>query len=238
MGRAHEVRAKSMAASAAARSALFLRASKEIYMAAKAGVPDPQNNLALRSAIEKWRGQNVTKDVIERAIQKAKGGSAESYTAGRYEGFGAGESQLIVDTLSDNTTRAFVEVRNAFNKKGRNLGNPGSVSFNFTELGVLEFDGTNRDEIEETLIMADVDVNSVECDEDFITVTTAPTALNAAKEALAELGIKEFDTCEIKMVPNELVTLNAEDEEKFKALLNMLSECEDVQNVYHNVKLG
>ena len=65
MGRAHEVRAKSMAASAAARSALFLRASKEIYMAAKAGEPDPQNNLALRSAIEKWRGQNVTKDVIE-----------------------------------------------------------------------------------------------------------------------------------------------------------------------------
>ena len=97
---------------------------------------------------------------------------------------------------------------------------------------------TNRDEIEETLIMSDVDVNSVECDEDFITVTTAPTALNAAKEALAELGIKEFDTCEIKMVPNELVTLNAEDEEKFKALLNMLSECEDVQNVYHNVKLS
>ena len=70
MGRAHEVRAKSMAASAAARSALFLRASKEIYMAAKNGEPDPQNNLALRSAIEKWRGQNVTKDVIERAIQK------------------------------------------------------------------------------------------------------------------------------------------------------------------------
>ena len=172
MGRAHEVRAKSMAASAAARSALFLRASKEIYMAAKAGEPDPQNNLALRSAIEKWRGQNVTKDVIERAIQKAKGGSAESYTPGRYEGFGSGESQLIVDTLSDNTTRAFVEVRNAFNKKGRNLGNPGSVSFNFTELGVLEFDGTNRDEIEETLIMSDVDVNSVELDEDFITVTT------------------------------------------------------------------
>ena len=79
MGRAHEVRAKAMAATAAARSALFMRASKEIYMAAKSGVPDPDSNLALRSAIEKWKSQHVTKDVIERAIQKAKGGSAESY---------------------------------------------------------------------------------------------------------------------------------------------------------------
>ena len=73
MGRAHEVRAKAMAATAAKRSALFNRASKEIYMAAKSGEPDPSMNLALRSAIEKWRGQNVTKDVIDRAIQKAKG---------------------------------------------------------------------------------------------------------------------------------------------------------------------
>ena len=89
MGRAHEVRAKAMAATAAKRSALFNRASKEIYMAAKSGEPDPSMNLALRSAIEKWRGQNVTKEVIDRAIQKAKGGSAESYTQGRYEAFGA-----------------------------------------------------------------------------------------------------------------------------------------------------
>lgn len=85
--------------------------------------------------------------------------------------------------------------------------------------------------------MADVDVNSVELDEDFITVTTAPTALNQAKEALNGMGISEFTTCEIKMIPNELVELDPEDEEKFKGLLGMLSECEDVQAVYHNVKL-
>jgi YebC/PmpR family DNA-binding regulatory protein len=237
MGRAHEVRAKAMAATAAARSSLFMRASKEIYMAAKSGEPDPSMNLALRSAIEKWKGQNVTKDVIDRAIQKAKGGSAESYTAGRYEGFAQGSSALIVDTLSDNSNRAYVEVRSAFKKKGGNLGNPGSVSFNFTEYGVIEFDGGNRDEIEENLIMADVDVAEVLDDEGYITVHTAPAALNAAKEVLNGMGITEFDTNEIKMVPNELVELDAEEEEKFKGLLDILNECEDVQAVYHNVKL-
>ena len=151
MGRAHEVRAKAMAATAAARSALFMRASKEIYMAAKSGVPDPDSNLALRSAIEKWKSQHVTKEVIERAIQKAKGGSAESYEQGRYEAFGPGGSLFIVDTLTDNTNRALTSVRTAITKKG---GHMGSVKFNFTETGIFAFKGTNRDEIEETLILS------------------------------------------------------------------------------------
>lgn len=135
MGRAHEVRAKAMAATAAARSALFMRASKEIYMAAKSGEPDPEMNLALRSAIEKWKGQNVTKEVIERAIQKAKGGSAESYTAGRYEGFAQGASAIIVDTLTDNTNRAYVNVRGAFTKKGGHLGT--QVQYHLTLMNVV-----------------------------------------------------------------------------------------------------
>lgn len=235
MGRAHEVRAKAMAATAAARSALFMRASKEIYMAAKSGEPDPSMNLALRSAIEKWKGQNVTKDVIERAIQKAKGGSAESYTAGRYEFMAQGNSSIIVDTLTDNTNRAYVGVRTAVTKKG---GKQGAVLFNFTEAGVLEFKGTNKDEIEETLIMNDVDVNSVELDEDYIVVNVAPTALNAAKEALKELGIEEFETAEIQMVPNDYVELSGEDAEKFRSILDSLDEVEDVQAVWHNVKFA
>lgn len=121
MGRAHEVRAKAMAATAAKRSALFMRASKEIYMAAKSGVPDPDSNLALRSAIDKWRGQNVTRDVIDRAIEKAKGGSAEAYTEGRYEAFGPGGSLFIIDTLSDNSNRAWIEVKTIVAKKVEDL---------------------------------------------------------------------------------------------------------------------
>ena len=236
MGRAHEVRAKSMAASAAARSALFLRASKEIYMAAKAGTPDPNENLSLRSAIEKWRSQNVTKEVIQRAIEKAKGGAQEAYESGRYEGFSQGNATFIIDTLTDNVNRAFVEVRTAVTKRGGHLGTPGSVSFNFTECGLLEFKGTNRDEVEENLIMGDVDVMEVELDEDIIVVKTSPTALNDAKVVLEGMGITEFETCEITMIPNDYVTLTGEDAEKFKNMLDVLDEVGDVQAVYHNAK--
>ncbi len=234
MGRAHEVRAKSMAATAAKRSALFARASKEIYMAAKQGEPDPSMNLALRSAIDKWRSQNVTKDVIDRAIQKAKGGDAESYTSGRYEAFGPGGSLIIVDTLTDNSNRAFIEVRTAVTKKGGHLG---SVIYNFTEVGIFSFKGENRDEIEETLILGDVDVKEVTYEDGSIEVLVEPTAFAAAKDVLNSLGITEFDMAEITLLPNEPVTItDPEDKKKFEELLDVLDELQDVQNVYHNVE--
>ena len=234
MGRAHEVRAKAMAATAAKRSALFNRASKEIYMAAKSGEPDPSMNLALRSAIEKWRSQNVTCEVIDRAIQKAKGGSAESYTQGRYEAFGPGGSLLIVDSLTDNSNRALVEIRSAITKKGGHLG---STVFNFTETGVFDFNGENRDEVEETLILSDVDVREVTLEDGVISVLVEPTAFAQAREVLAGMGITEFITSEITFLPNDPIELtDPEDKRKFTELLDMLDDVEDVQNVYHNVK--
>ena len=234
MGRAHEVRAKAMAATAAARSALFMRASKEIYMAASRGVPDPDSNLALRSAIEKWKAQHVTKDVIERAIQKAKGGTAESYEEGRYEAFGPGGSLFIIDTLTDNTNRALVEVRTAITKKGGHLG---SVIFNFYQAGLFAFKGTNRDEVEETLILSDVDVQEVTCEDGEIEVVTAPEAFAKAREVLNGMGVTEFDTAEVTFLPNDYVEItDPEDRRKFDELCDMLDELQDVQNVYHNVK--
>ena len=234
MGRAHEVRAKAMAATAAARSALFMRASKEIYMAAKSGVPDPDSNLALRSAIEKWKSQHVTKDVIERAIQKAKGGSAESYEEGRYEFFGPGGSLLIIDTLTDNTNRALVNVRTTVTKKG---GHMGSVIFNFTETGVLVFNGNNRDEVEETLILSDVDVREVTEEDGVIEVLVEPSAFAQARDVLSGMGITEFETAEITFLANDPIEItDPEDKRKFDELIDMLDELEDVQNVYHNDK--
>ena len=234
MGRAHEVRAKAMAATAAARSALFMRASKEIYMAAKSGVPDPDSNLALRSAVEKWKSQHVTKDVIERAIQKAKGGSGESYEQGRYEAFGPGGSLLIIDTLTDNTNRALVEVRTAITKKGGHLG---SVIFNFTETGLIAFKGDNRDEVEETLILSDVDVREVTCEDGEIEVLVEPAAFAQARQVLTDMGITEFETAEITFLANDPVELtDPEDKRKFDELCDMLDELQDVQNVYTNVK--
>ena len=234
MGRAHEVRAKAMAATAAARSALFMRASKEIYMAAKSGEPDPDCNLALRSAIEKWKSQNVTKDVIERAIQKAKGGSAESYEEGRYEAFGPGGSLFIIDTLTDNTNRALTEVRTSITKKG---GHMGSVLFNFTQYGVFDFKGNNRDEVEETLILSDVDVQEVTIEDGEIEVLVSPEAFGKARDVLSNMGISEFDVAEISFLPNDPIEItDPDDKRKFNELCDMLDELQDVQNVYHNVK--
>ncbi len=234
MGRAHEVRAKKMAATSAAKSALYMRASKEIYIAAKSGVPDPDSNLALRSVLEKFKGQNIPRDVIDRAIKKAAGGDVESYEAGRYEGFGPGSTYVIVDTLSNNVRRAYDEVRNCFTKKGGHLGNPGSVSFNFTEAGLITFEGTNRDEVEEALVLGDVDVQEVSLEDGMIAVTVSPSAFQQAKDCLKEMGITEYDTCEITMLPNDTVLLKGEEAEKMHHLLDALDEAEDVQAVYHN----
>lgn len=235
MGRAHEVRAKSMAATAAKRSALFMRASKEIYMAAKSGVPDPSANLALRSAIEKWKSQQVTRDVIERAIQKAKGGSGEHYEPGRYEFFGPGGSLFIVDTLTDNVNRALTDVRTVFTKRG---GRMGAVSYNFTEQGVLVFKGTGKDKIEEALILGDVDVREVSEDNGIIEVLVNPTFLSKAKEVLKTLNITEFDISAIQMIANELIQVtDPEAKDKINQIIDALDEVTDVQEVYHNVEL-
>ncbi|MBQ7995488.1 MAG: YebC/PmpR family DNA-binding transcriptional regulator [Bacilli bacterium] len=231
MGRHFEVRAAAMAATAKAKSAIYMRASKEIYAAAKSGIPDPESNLALRSAIEKYR-KTCPKDVIDRAIEKAKGGDATAYIEGRYEFFGPGGSYIVVDTLSDNVNRALVTVRTIVTRKG---GKMGSVLYNFQMLGLIDVKATNRDEIEENLILGDVDVQSVEQNDEYVEVTVSPSDFEKAKDVLKEMGITEFETAEVTFVPNDYVDLDEESLGKFKDMLSALDEAEDVQAVYHNV---
>ena len=233
MGRAYQVRASSMAATASKRSALFMRASKEIYMAAKNGVPDPTTNTHLRGIIDKYRALNVTKEVIDRAIKKAQGGEGEAYIAGRYEAFGPGNCYLVVDTLTDNINRAITDVRNAINKKD---GKMGSVVFNFTEYAQFIFRYADQIKVEEHLILEDINVQQVNKDGEFMEVLVPPDELGKTKVALDLLGIQSFEVAEITLIPNDLVTLNAEDLKTFQLLLDVLDELQDVQNVYHNVE--
>jgi len=234
MGRHFEVRAAAMAATAKAKSAVYMRASKEIYAAAKSGIPDPDSNLALRSAIEKYR-KSTPRDVIERAIEKAKGGDAVAYIEGRYEFFGPGGSFLIIDTLSDNVNRALTGVRTIVTRKGGKLG---SVLYNFQMLGVLDFKGDEkmRQDIEDNLILGDVDVTSVTFADGEIEVQVNPSDFEKAKEVLKGLNITDFDSAEVTLIPNDYVTLDDDDLGKFKDILSELDENEDVQNVYHNVQ--
>ena len=234
MGRAYQVRASSMAATAAKRSALFMRASKEIYMAAKNGVADPESNLPLRAAIDKYRALNVTREVIDRAIKKAVGGEVEAYNAGRYEAFGPGGCYLIVDTLTDNINRAISEVRSSITKRN---GKMGSVLFNFNEVGQFVFLGQNQANVEEQLILGDVDVQQIQVHDTQLEVLVSPTSYAQARKILEALGVKTFIAAEITLIPNETVTLEGENLQLFKQLLDVLDELQDVQNVYHNVEL-
>lgn len=235
MGRAYEVRKASMAATSAKKSALYMRASKEIYVAAKSGIPDPRENLTLRAAIEKFKGQSIPKDVIERAIEKAKGKDSAAYIAGRYEGMGPGGSLIIIDTLTDNTNRAFAEVRATLTHKGGKIAN---VAYNFQELGVLDFTGNDVEAVTESLILEDIDVKEVKkIDDDIVEVTVAPTDLNKAREVLNGLGITDFPVNQIMMIPNDYIDLEGDEAQKFKNLIDALDDLEDVQAVYHNVNL-
>ena len=236
MGRAHEVRAASMAKTAAAKTKIYSRYGKEIYMAAKSGVPDPSMNVTLKRVIEKAKAAQVPADVIKRNIEKAKGGAAEAYIDNRYEGFGPAGSTIIIDTLSDNSNRSLAEIRSCFNKSHCNLGTSGSVSYNYDNCGILSFAGP-EEEVLDILMMAEVDVKDIESEDDTVTVYVDPKDLYAAKDALeAEKGEIAFDVMEISMLPNDYVTLDGDDKMLFERLLRLLDEVDDVPRVYHNVE--
>lgn len=242
MGRAHEVRAKKIAQTNAAKSALYNRASKEIYLAAKSGVPDPKDNLALRSAIEKWKAQHVTRDVIDRAIAKAKNKDSADFVAGRYEGFGPGGVAIMVDTLTDNEKRAFSAVRACFTHHGGKVGNSGSAAFNFVRMGVICFDSEKTaEEIEEILILNEVDVQAVDQDETTFEIQVTDSDLNHAREVIInEFGVNEddFSTCEVTFIPTgDKVSISEDDKGTLQNLLDAMDEIEDVQAVYHNAEL-
>ncbi|QIK86123.1 YebC/PmpR family DNA-binding transcriptional regulator [Erysipelothrix sp. HDW6B] len=238
MGRAFEVRKASMAKTNAAKTKVYSRYGKEIYMAAKAGVPDPEMNVGLKRIIDEARAKQVPADVIKRAIEKARGGSEESYHAVTYEGFGPGASTFIVECLTDNDNRTVSEVRNCFTKSKGKMGVSGSVMHGYDHVGILSFEYDNDEAIMEVLLENDVDLQDIELEEGSITVTVDTASLHKAKEAIETLlPDVTFDLLEITFLPHEYVAVDEEDQANFEKLINMLDEVEDVQNVFHNAQL-
>ena len=237
MGRAHEVRAAAMAKTAAMKSKLYSRYGKELYIAAKAGVPDPEMNQTLKRKIAEAKANQVPADVIKRAIEKAKGGSNENYDSLRYEGFGPGSATIIIDCLTDNSNRTVAAMNQCFNKSHCKMGVKGSVSFNYDNLGVLSFKYEDEDAMLDTLINADVNVEDIEVEDGEMTVYVDPSDLHKAQEAIeAMLGEIEFAVCAIKMLPQEYVKIEDEhDKELWNRLISLLEEVDDVQEIFHNV---
>src|SRR6478609_5336659 len=147
MGRAFERRKLSIFKTAAQNSKLYSKYSKQLYVAAKNGVPDPNANPVLRNIVERAKKENVPSHVIDKAIQKAAGTGGEDFQPARYEGFGPGGSLVIVDCLTDNNTRTISDVRNCFTKTGSKLGGNGSVVKSFEHVAVLSFKGDNEEKV-------------------------------------------------------------------------------------------
>ena len=145
-----------------ANSKVYAKFGVEIYVAAKQGEPDPESNSALKFVLERAKQAQVPKHVIDKAIDKAKGNTDETFVEGRYEGFGPNGSMIIVDTLTSNVNRTAANVRTAFGKNGGNMGASGSVSYMFDKKGVIVFAGEDADAIFEQLLEADVEVEDVE----------------------------------------------------------------------------
>ena len=219
-------------------SRIYAKFGVEIFVAAKQGEPNPESNQSLRFVLERAKTYNVPKHIIDRAIDKAKGGSEESYTELRYEGFGPNGSMVIVDALTNNVNRTASDVRAAFGKNGGNMGVSGSVAYMFDATAVIGIEGKSSDDVLELLMEADVDVRDIIEEEDSVIVYAEPDQFHAIQEAFRNAGISEFTVAELTMLAQNDVTLPEDALAKFEKMIDALEDLDDVQQVYHNVDLG
>ena len=238
MGRAYQNRKDSMAKTSDMKAKVYSKYGREIYVVAKSGGTDPDGNLTLRGLIERAKKDQVPTHVIDKAIEKAKGGGGEDYSTARYEGFGPGNCMVIVDCLTDNPNRTFGDVRLAFTKTKTKIGTPGSVSHMFDHSAIFVFAGEDEDAVLEALMEADIDVGDIESEDGKITVFAPNTEYAKAKQALTDAfeGI-DFDVDEIQFVPQVFTEISEENMEMFDKFLFMLNDLDDVQNVYHNAEV-
>ncbi|MCM3761392.1 YebC/PmpR family DNA-binding transcriptional regulator [Alkalihalobacillus oceani] len=219
-------------------SRIYAKFGREIYVAAKQGEPDPESNQALKVVLERAKTYNVPKAIIERALEKAKGGAEENYDELRYEGFGPNGSMVIVDALTNNVNRTAAEVRAAFSKNGGNMGVSGSVSYMFDATAVFGIEGKTEEEMLELLMEADVDVRDLFAEDDSVIIYADPAQFHAVQFACKQAGITDFTVAELTMLAQNDVTLDADAQSQFEKMIDVLEDLEDVKQVYHNVDLA
>ncbi|MCP5162373.1 MAG: YebC/PmpR family DNA-binding transcriptional regulator [Hahellaceae bacterium] len=238
MGRSFENRKASMAKTQGAKSKVYSKYGKEIYVCAKNGGIDPSANLSLRGLIERAKKDQVPTHVIDKAIEKAKGGGGEDYVPARYEGFGPGGCMVIVDCLTDNNNRTFGDVRQCFTKTKCKIGAPGAVSHMFDHRAIFSFQFDDEDAVLEALMEADVDVSDIENEEGMITVFVPNTEYFKTKTAITGLIPNvDFEMDEITFIPQNTTKITGEEEiAMFEKFITLLNDSDDVQNIYHNAE--
>lgn len=220
----------------AKRSKIFSKLSKEITVAAKLGGPDLESNSRLRLAVQNSKGQNMSKDVIERAIHKAEK-DASSFDENTFEGYAPGGIAIFVECLSDNNYRTVGSVRSSFTKSGGHLGTNGSLSFLFDRKGIFVIPNSDNLDLEEfELEMIDAGAEEFEENENLVMVTTAMEDFGNVSKKLEEMRI-EPESQELQRIPHNTISLSVEDSKKVLRLVEKLEDDDDVQKVYHNLEI-
>ena len=234
MGRKFEVRKAAMAKTMLKKSRLYSRYGKEIYMSAKQGGSNPDSNLSLKHLIDKAKKDQVPTDVIKRNIQKAEKGIGEDFTPIRYEGFGPSGIAIIVDTLTDNVNRTVSEVKNCFTKSNGKLGVSGCVEHSYKHLSYITVKGMDEEEVLETLLMEDLDVEDISEEDGIVEVEADGYEVAKIQAALEEAGAEIVDT-ERGWYPIESIKIDEATQIQFDKFMALINDVEDVQDVYHNV---
>lgn len=221
----------------AARSKLFSKLAREITVAAKMGLPDPEMNPRLRAAVIAARAENMPKDNIQRAINKAAGGDGENYEEIRYEGYAPGGIAIIVEAMTDNRNRTASDVRSYFTKNGGNLAETGAVSYLFDRVGAIEYDAAVAGE--EAMLEAAIEAGAddVISDEDGHTITTAMESLRDVQAAL-EAKFGEPRKAALIWKPQNTILVDDDAGEKILRIVELLDNHDDVQNVYGNFEMS
>lgn len=216
------------------RGKIFQKLSRELYMAAKGGDPDPANNPSLRLVMDKARAANMPKDNIERAIKKAQGGEGESYDEVTYEGYAPGGVAVLVEGLTDNKNRTASDVRVAFTRNGGSLGATGSVSYMFDRRGYFAIDRSTTDADEDQMLedVMDAGADDLQTSDDVYEIYTDPKDFAAVRDSLEAKGYK-FAEAELTMVPQNTTPVPEDKVEQFERMIDLLEDNDDVQNVYH-----
>jgi len=226
------------AAQDAKRGKIFTKIIRELVTAAKLGGGDPSSNPRLRAAMDKALSNNMTRDTMDRAIARGVGGDDNSNMETIiYEGYGPGGSAIMIECLSDNRNRTVSEVRHAFTKTGGNLGTDGSVAYLFSRKGVIAYaPGQDEDALMEAALEAGAE-DVLSYDDGAIDVFTAWEELGTVKDALIAAGLTP-DEAEVTMIPSTKAEMDSETAPKLLRLIDMLEDCDDVQEVYHNGEIS
>ena len=236
MGRAFEFRKARKMKRWGKMAVTFTRIGKEIAMAVKQGGPDPDNNPRLRVAIQNAKSENMPKDRVEAAIQRASNKDAKDYQEMVYEGMGPFGVGIVIESATDNPTRTVANIRLAFNRNNGELGKTGSLDYLFERKCIFKIDleGKNIEDLELELI--DYGLEEIETVEDETLVYTGFTDFGNMQNGLEALGVT-IVSVDKERIPASFVELNEEQMEEVNKLIDRLEEDEDIQNVFHNMKI-